>query len=1283
MTKKKKSPTNNFNSAGANKLISDNFNTPQKINVREPNTDHLLHKLLETLFFTNVGLDIVDRLNKYTKCQQKPSVINTTFLHWTNTNSFTYRRLVVLTNYHNELNSFIQNFWVTHHKSILCCIFQFFFNTISPLSVPSLNSYINTYQNQLIEIIFDNMDENIDSSYAKDLQCLKDHLTTIYLNKVEKKEPKEDHDQLYNPIMDFFITIYDPILKKKIFNNDTNAIKSKLKECLESFLRSGIFNPYETSVTHQESKLILKTYATFLNNVYDGDENDGIKLDIINILKNRFTDFKGKFLKYPDFNNKNGNNEEGEGEEDDDDNGDDDYDYELEKDISYDPNNALSINTDDVDETFESLGDEKQHPNDEYDDEYIYQFDITNDGELKPMVSPCKRHNIIAALLTSGLVNIPYMRKYIINISALVDPVTQPPPNDKHVISIDLLSNMFVASIYPEGSVNKPINFDIWRFEVCFTLSLIIKQLLKLLKLSEINEDIDNTDKHWKSHLNEWCPTYFNTQDLELLYMIGILSTYTIYQLYNVAEEPENNDGGYPPIQLNPFSLQFLEVWYRLTVCIMLGLELDRYEEEVETYNTPLVVKACIRGTSAWRSCLASVLNGFLPTQHVHDFKHEPFNFFMSPHGRKLSMGALYCDLKTFGSCTTLLGNQEDSEFLGELLFRITLDDRFDEDVKYMFDSEFDDYNEDTEDSVEGDEFEFIGYYKRCDCIFDDEGFSLNNPDEDEDDIDNDDELDIENIKLTANIRSSNNNFKNDRTEIDFNGTDWRDIVRGSNFYYTPDYQFSRDLKVKDKMQKLLVKASSESLVAKEDITFILKTLATAIKREQEEHVLRTSLCLDGVIDHTKTEEEFLSKYVFDFWNDNPDNFSKMLAHNDKLTYRMLDEMFMCAGYRRTLIWFLTHFELNFIILKYIYQLSIGMRGLPLLPQQQRERKQQESETKSKNKDEIFSTAVIAKNNACDNEQDAKNNLDSDKAENVRRIVNDNDTATPDNTEVDKEFTKMEAALLPNLDISNDDVEELYPFSRQGSVNLSELELKMLICELITSGTKFFNLALSSWVDEYEIGEINDEDDAAKEFHSMASTFMNLMKVICVMLWGWLNKDLIDFHDTKSTACFWEFNTVLIQFFGVCPQAHTIFFKLKLKLLTSQMEVAVDYSNEKIVDNIMKTGWYYDQELVEDDDDDDDNNNNNNNNNKRKNMRKDGKKSSDTFEKEHIVNLSKYDALLMNLVPEGTSKKLWEHYVKKHSVSKHPNIHGRKIVFRGTKIKPLKTVTDRPIKDFI
>ncbi|CCE61642.1 hypothetical protein TPHA_0A05680 [Tetrapisispora phaffii CBS 4417] len=503
-------------------------------------------------------------------------------------------------------------------------------------------------------------------------------------------------------------------------------------------------------------------------------------------------------------------------------------------------------------------------------------------------------------------------------ICALVDPLTQPIPNDEHVISLDLLYKIFLAMMLPHVQVliERESSYD-WRYEISNNLQKILFYAflnLNCYDMEKLNK-VDET-KHWKEQLHLWLPHGLNPQNLELLYMICIFCVYAIFKLYEDK-----------PLHFNPFLPTLLSTWKKLTYVMLYGLQVDRFEEENESFNTPIMVRATIRGASALRSVVASILNNQMDGKK-HDFQHEPLNTFMSPHGRKLCTGALYADLKSYTASMLACGME--FKDITELLSYLQPGDCFDEDVKYMFEYEYDDYNEPEEDESDEDgernnseeNIKFNFNRRRCRCVFSDDDVlehgdfndansEYSNSEENSNDVDNF-------VLPNDGIDKPKNGV-----EFDFDGKDWRAVPRHLNMFYSFDYIFIENpLEV---LIRSLISEASASALSKKKSHLLLRNIASVIKINQDSRILGSKRSPNGT-DSSKSQNGLSTGDLIKLITAG-DTFENILKFNRELGCFLMDELLMILGYRRVLLWFLTHLTLSHTIIYYIFELLMHHRG--------------------------------------------------------------------------------------------------------------------------------------------------------------------------------------------------------------------------------------------------------------------------------------------------------------------------------------------------------------------
>ncbi|CCF57193.1 hypothetical protein KAFR_0C02000 [Kazachstania africana CBS 2517] len=711
-------------------------------------------------------------------------------------------------------------------------------------------------------------------------------------------------------------------------------------------------------------------------------------------------------------------------------------------------------------------------------DDIIFSFDLNETGDLPNLIKHSEmRHQIIYDILNLNQIDSPFLKKQFLLICGLVDPLTQPQPNNEHIISIDLIYQLFMGLMYKFNN-NELAGKDkeLQHFTICFNMQKIISRSLVLLNcndydtLSTILNDFPND---YKTALNKWLPHGINTQDLELIYMINIIAIYTIYKLYSNL-----------PIQLNPFLQTLVSLWKTLSHLVLIGLEIDRIEESNETYDTPIIVRATIRGAAALRAVIATILNDHVSTKE-HDFKHESFNTFMSPHGRKLCSGALLADLRSHAAAILALGDGELHD-VTELLADLQAGDRFDEDVKYIFEYEYQDYNELGEEDEQTNELEELEKRsvkkRRCNCIFEDdkmledyEYYEVGNESRRED-------MNLESDKSRTNPYSVR---VNSIFEFDYSGKDWRDVPRGFNLYYSPSYEFIKNPKLGTVLHFTL-KATTEKL-SDEDSLLLLQSVASCVKLEQEKMILENYSNTKNCSTEEDLDREVTPDDVYEIWCEES-AFERMIYLNKEVAWRLMDEMLMCNGYRRVLMWFITHMEINHSLVHYIFELVMGLRG----------------------------------------QRDDSRNPGDDR---------------------------LKSLLLQDM-MTDKKGSEKVPFSRQGSIILSEIETKMLLQEFFTNAAIFFST--------------NDTANMSSNDSENVSLYaIGLVKLICFMVKTLMNNDKFDF---SKSECTFELQTLLMNWIGIIPEAQELFFTLKANVGEPSMEGKSD--SDGTDSNEGELSWY-------------------------------------------------------------------------------------------------------------
>lgn len=488
---------------------------------------------------------------------------------------------------------------------------------------------------------------------------------------------------------------------------------------------------------------------------------------------------------------------------------------------------------------------------------------------------------------------------------------------------------------------------------------------------------VENDETRWMENLYQWNPNPEIAEDhykLRLCYSISCVLLVAIYKLFKPASGSYN-------LALNPYLHSFIKIWKCHSNIIILGLEIDRRLENENEENgtflqTPHIVKETLRGSSSIRTVLAWILNQnpsllYLTDESPifgHDIKNESLLDFTHPLIRKnRSGGALLIDMRfvivallivnsglafAAGSTSKKDAHEKSDEELdrwknqrtliaeiGDLLIDLEYDDKFDEDIRYIFGYEYFDSDDDDNDDDDNDIHE-------------------NN------DHDNSDGEPTEVSKLKEVDQSEEKNpiptairSQSDLNSIDFDeeGRDWRDLPRGDNIY---DADWFKDLlkhhnqlsKEDQSVSDDFFSSWSELLATfeylkEDDIDgteaetklgqVVINTVAKAIRDEDQTGAKPKddSIDPDRIYKYwtsaaSKEDIEIAQekKMLVPFFTIT--NFELLLINNQKLARCLIDQMLMCKGYRRVLIWFLTHnINLSTVLIDYVFELLTGLRG--------------------------------------------------------------------------------------------------------------------------------------------------------------------------------------------------------------------------------------------------------------------------------------------------------------------------------------------------------------------
>lgn len=514
-------------------------------------------------------------------------------------------------------------------------------------------------------------------------------------------------------------------------------------------------------------------------------------------------------------------------------------------------------------------------------------------------------------------------------VVSLCDPFTQPEENDEIILSVDYIADLLIALTYKKIlkyskclEINS-LKFDIstYYFKIIQSIHVLLNATDELLLRTYLSNNIESNVDNWTSGIHN---EFLN----KLLYSITCVLIYSIYKLFTNNNDKDNNYN----LSLNPYLHYFIKLWKIHTNIILLGLSIDRFlenktQQEKIICHTPEIVKYTLKGSSSIRYVLAWILNqnpSTLYNQNLlvfdldYDLKHDNLLNFIQPVARKtVNGGSLLLDMRLVIiallildcgilqiSPAKMLNYSEDHEnerrlklldpftALGDLLTDLEYDDRFDEDIQYIFDYEFD------------SETEWL-------------------------DIDQEDEKELDK--------------NDDSTTIEFDeaGRDWREVPRGDNVTHQLWYQnlFRNEVNQEflflewEDMERSLLLLTTSSIQGDENSPNLIgQRLINTIDYAQDgiNPTITSSKIFDffrALASEKATEAtQSNNKQIVPIYNIT--NFELILHNNDKLARCMMDEMFMCRGFRRNIIWFLTHnINLSILLIDYIFELLLGKRG--------------------------------------------------------------------------------------------------------------------------------------------------------------------------------------------------------------------------------------------------------------------------------------------------------------------------------------------------------------------
>lgn len=578
-------------------------------------------------------------------------------------------------------------------------------------------------------------------------------------------------------------------------------------------------------------------------------------------------------------------------------------------------------------------------------------------------------HRLLFQFLQLDLKDVVLVKIFRI-FAGICDPMTQPEDSDELPLSVDLLSQLVIALSYDvvlqgrreddarpwEASEkdDQTVDIETIRFAISTKFHIIVLAISKAVKADDELRVryLHNDWKNWTETSEYWLPDLDEDQMDPLLKLAYYICPVALMGLYRLFVPPK--EANYNPA-LNPYSESFIRLWKTHTDIVALALEMDReLEEEAWTnkndnVDTPDLVKRVLLGSSAVRTVLAWILQRTLPSKGQFlvseslddDVRRKTLLTFYDPLARSAAnCGSISHDQHLLVVALILLRCRSpftpcwhddkylkdisfpcfDSEDLlrrvarrkkplqatGDLMVDMYYRDQFDEDVKYVF-----------------------GYYDSDD------------DDDESDKSSNADSL----IRRGIAVRAMGN-----EQEFDEEGRDWRDCPRGDNVNFTEEY-----LNLEAQVAKLSNSGESDYFFASWfELSQALEFLALTQIESVDSFMIRVgqvaihSIAKAVKDEYTHTDSKIVLKEIYRYFVSPAKfellsrvaedftilpihpvtNFEVILLRNPYCALAILDELFMCNGLRRSLIWFLTnHVNPLMTLISYMYEFVAGARG--------------------------------------------------------------------------------------------------------------------------------------------------------------------------------------------------------------------------------------------------------------------------------------------------------------------------------------------------------------------
>ncbi|KAG7705000.1 hypothetical protein KL930_002859 [Ogataea haglerorum] len=568
---------------------------------------------------------------------------------------------------------------------------------------------------------------------------------------------------------------------------------------------------------------------------------------------------------------------------------------------------------------------------DEYDDffeeEYTFDFDFSHQVVN---FDPVKVHSALFKLLR--IQNPKRSSKYdhwllFASLAGFCDVYTQPSDMDydyQHVLSLKRIADAVIALNY-----NTHSRSETPRFDLAFALANIVEKITVLLNCSDYQRlaKVNNDDTHWEENLHLWTPHKTLSgitsladgfHDLKLLYNIATVAVYCIYLLYK-KDGYRSANGPY-----NPFADFFFQLWENITQVIIYGLEIDRRDEKLNFPGYPPIVRQVIKGCAALRSITAAAITAE-DDRYEHDLQHSSLFTFMRPLGRRAITGSLAKQ----NEIHTLPARVGSIDF-ENLPLKLILNDRYDEDVMYMFelglardvkDDPYLAHHPDNDSDFDID----CEFHPSCPCdvdrrrqqqdIIQSLGDPIKGTQREKDPL------------LPDNILQPH--YSPIPLQFDELGNDLREIPRGPNTQLTDEFV---ELLHRSQEDVDIFFTSPDELLDHLDYVFddtdrvcpcekVVRSVAWIVMYEYEASLMTEDELLQKENDPAISTEELINVVCDSV------NYKVLVKRNPNLYFAMMDELLMTPGARLKLLRHLCMQQYHHWQVTYLHDLLIGERG--------------------------------------------------------------------------------------------------------------------------------------------------------------------------------------------------------------------------------------------------------------------------------------------------------------------------------------------------------------------